>query len=163
LDDCYSPSVELEIPDCGERTLTSVSIDDGSLAIEATFAPDALAPHMPTLRSPSNWKLAGGQEVVLGWSHPSDLVDGAEFLDAPVYFHTGTLADPNYFDVVSTLSGDEIRFHIPDPPPILGNGYIVTRFGYESGDAETCTGATRCGYSVERGYAHSVEIVRRTP
>jgi hypothetical protein len=163
FDDCYAPSMALEIPNFGDSDLTSVSISDESLTIDATFAPGVLAPRIPALRSPSTWKFAGAQEVVLGWSHPADLVDGAEFLDAPVYFHTNTGDDPNYFDVVSTLSGDEIRFRIPDPPAILGRGYIIARFGYETGEAQTCSGATRCGYSVERGYAHSVEIVARTP
>jgi hypothetical protein len=95
---------------------------------------------------------------VLGWSHPDDLVTGGDVLPHPVYFHTGTLVDPNSFDLDAQLAGDEIRFTIPAPAPITGDGWLVAHFGYANGDATACEGATTCTYSLERGFAHSVVI-----
>lgn len=160
FDDCYAASFELSIPQFGDTPLTSYRISDGSLTIEATFAPDTLVPHEPRLVSPTTWELAGGDAAVMIWSHPEDLIEGASFLPHPVYFHTRRLEDPNYFDIDAQLVGDEIRFAIPDPPPIVGDGFIVARFGYVVGDAATCSGATRCAYSLERGYSHSVKITK---
>ena len=161
FDDCYSPGGEFEIDRIGEQAAT-LRVSDGSRTIEATFSAAQLAPHQPTLRSPSEWKFGGGDAVVLGWSHPDDFVTGADFLDNPVYFHTGTLDDPNFFDIYNTqLVGDEIRFTIPNPPPIKGSGLIVARFGYAVGNATSCVGAASCTFSREAGYAHSVEILDR--
>jgi hypothetical protein len=157
FDGCSYPGFEFDVSHLGERTVTLRAVD-GSFAIEATFSAEQLAPHLPTLRSPGEWRFGGGDTVVLGWSHPQDLITGADFLPNPVYFHTGTITDPNYFDIEAQLAGDEIRFAIPDPPPIVGAGFIVTRFGYVDGTAITCKGATACTFSREAGYAHTVVI-----
>lgn len=157
---CLLPSANLDIAQFGRDTLGALRIFDDSHTVEAVFGATALVPHLPTLRSPSTWRFAGGDTVVFGWSHPDDLVTGADFLEHPVYFHTGTLDDPNFFDLDAQLAGDEITFTVPSPPPITGDGYIVARFGYTSGEADSCTGATRCGYQLEAGYAHAVVIER---
>jgi hypothetical protein len=157
FDGCSDPGFELTFPGVGEHDAT-LRIEDDSLTIEATFSAEQLAPHAPELRSPSMWRFGAGDAVVLGWSHPQDLIDGATFLADPVYFHTGTLTDPNYFPITAVLSGDEIRFTLPHPAPITGKGYIVTRFGYVNSAAITCTGATTCSLSREAGFSHTVTI-----
>jgi hypothetical protein len=154
LDDCSPPALAL---DSGLDGATSFVIGDDSLTITAEFAAEAFAPHEPTLRSPSTWRFAAGQAVVVGWSRPEDLV-GLGTEPGQIYFHTGTLSDPNFFDLSASHTGDEIRFTIPDPAPITGAGLIVFRFGYSNGSAATCTGAASCTYSSTRGYVHSVHI-----
>ena len=151
--DCGLPTIDFEIPDFAGAPPTGFSITDDAATVAATFA--GLAPHYPTLVSPSTWTFGAGDPVVLRWSHPEDL---ASALPENVYFHTGTITDPNFFPLDTTYTTDEIHFAIPSPAPITGAGLIVARFGYVNITPTSCTGATTCRIQVERGYAHSVTI-----
>ncbi len=154
LDDCSPPALQLVDASAGPASFV---VDDDSLTITAQFAAEAFAPHVPALRAPSVWKFASDQAVTVGWSQPADLV-GLAPEPWQVYFHTGKFENNNSFDLTPSISGDEIRFTIPRPAPVTGDGLIVFRFGYSNGSATTCIGAASCQYSSTRGYQHSVHI-----
>jgi hypothetical protein len=152
-DECTPPIVRFSFESIGDEVST-LRISDDSRTIEATFAAGPLVPHTPGLRSPDQWRFRGGDAVVIGWSHPDDFSSARG-----VYFDTGWIYDqPSTFDLEARYIGDEIHFTIPDPPPITSDGTIVLSFGYTTGSAATCTGATFCGFQRDASYAHSVVI-----
>jgi hypothetical protein len=160
---CYYAHLYFDVRFPADRP-SVLTIADDSHTVRAEIAAGSLAPHFPTLRAPSTWEFRGGEPVRLGWSHPADLAENP--LDEyDVGFHIGERGQPNangdnFFPLPTTVTGDELRFTIPSPPPITGPGYITINMGYTVGSATTCEGAAECGFSASRSFDHTVEIVR---
>lgn len=150
---CSYPQFSFELADFQVATSATlaITIADASSTIAATYAD--LEPRRATLRGGTEWRFTANQVVTLGWSHPQDLVDGAQF--TPMTFRTQVGAG---FDIPATFAGDEITLAFPASLDATGPGSLVTRFGYEVGDATACSGAARCTYSLEAGYAHSAVV-----
>lgn len=150
---CYFPQFAFELADFQDATSATLAftVADAALTVDAVYA--GLEPRRATLRNTNEWRFSASQLVTLGWSHPQDLVDGAQF--TPMIFAT---PDTRAFEIPATFAGDEITLVFPDPVEFTGAGSLVTRFGYQNGSATTCTGAASCDFSLEAGYAHSAVV-----
>jgi hypothetical protein len=155
FDDCYFPGFELDARFAADEANTLVIADD-TKTITAVFASAAFAPRAPTLRSASDWTFAPGEQVVIGWPHPEDFAGAYnDGLLSSVWFNND---DADDFSFMPTYQGDEIRFSIPNPAPSTGDGVVLFQFGYSTGEAVSCIGATRCSFSAERGFEHRATI-----
>lgn len=150
---CRGPSFELAANFTADEPNTLV-LEDESLTITADYG-FQLTPHVPTLRSARDWTFAPGDEVVIGWSHPEDL------LDTPTNSREVSWWVDNGGHVAATFIGDEIRFTIPDDI-FGGQGHFWFFFGTTFREAVTSTGA-RCLSTVRRGYEHSASIRSPSP
>jgi hypothetical protein len=156
--DCELPRFTLD-PFAVTDQEALLTIEDDSLRVSATFAPGTFTPHQPTLRSPSDWTFAAGQNVRIGWSHPSDL---SAPIGAGVVFriHDVPPWQPGEsFDLVTAFVGDEIQFAIPSPPPITGPGYLFFAFEEIMTDASTCENAAACVVRLSPGFRQPVTII----
>ena len=125
-------------------------LDDGGHTIEATYAPGVLT-RVARLESHPSWSFRAGERVIVSWSHPADLVGrAASDIEVRVGYADGQ-------DVA--INGNEIHFTVPKLPPNDAKVVdIILRPFSEPGEAQSCTGAPRCGYDALLGYEHTVHL-----
>jgi len=147
---CLATRFELAADIPTDRPLV-VTVVDESLSVRAELDSAPLVGRSATLRSPGDWTLTGGEEVVVGWSHPDDLAT----IGAVAYFLQGSAG---FMIEDLTLTGDEIRFSIPPSPAVTGAGKLHFSAGFLEGDATACANAAACTWTTVHSYDQSVVI-----
>lgn len=154
---CLSPSfgAELEI---GVGRDTTLQLADESARVVATYSGSEFSPRIAWPVTPPEWTFSAGQTVQLEWSHPEDLVETLDVWFAQQLAGVSVTAE----NVTATATG--VQFQVPATLPYTGPARLNVMFGRAlngiAGDAETCSGAAACGWSLARAYAHPATLVQ---
>jgi hypothetical protein len=154
---CVDPSFRTEV-ELGIGRDSTLQLTDESGRVVATYSGSELSPRIAWPITPPDWTFSAGQTVQLQWSHPVDLVEKLDvwFERRPDYM---ALSAEN---VTAITTG--VQFQLPATLPFTGPAELIVMFGGGlnriTGDAETCSGADACHWSLERAYPHATTLVQ---